>query len=194
MFPPLQRSAHPLLDSLRPLHRSEYERLTALGSFSDERIELLSGLLVTMSPQDAEHAEVVCALTERLGEALRGRARVRPQLPLALGDDSEPEPDIAVVPLGDYSREHPTKALWVIEVSDSSLRKDREVKGPLYAAAGIGEYWIVDLVHRAVEVHRAPSGGLYADVSRHGQGGTLTPLAFTDLTVDVSQLVRVTKS
>lgn len=147
--------------SLRPLLRTEYERLVELGCFEDERLELLNGFLVRMSPQKAPHATAVSKLTELLVPACLGRARVRIQLPLIAGDDSEPEPDAAIVDLGDYSEEHPATALLVIEVADSSLPKDREVKAPLYAAAGIPEYWIVNLDERCVEVCRDPFAGRY---------------------------------
>ena len=116
-----------LLPSVRPLLRSEYERLVELGSFENERVELLWGHIVRMNPQKAPHAAVVHRLTCRLVAAidLPGRAVVRSQLPLALTLDSEPEPDLAIVPNGTYDVEHPHTALWVIEVADSSLDKDR---------------------------------------------------------------------
>src|SRR5450631_913480 len=117
-----------LLESVRPLHRREYDRLVELGSFDEERIELLRGMLVGMSPQGAEHADVVHRLAALLARGFGDRAVVRTHSPLALGEDSEPEPDVAVLAPGDYSREHPSTALLVIEVSDTSLRKDRAIK------------------------------------------------------------------
>ena len=123
-----------LLESLRPLRRREYNCLVELGVFDEERVELLDGVLVSMNPQGAEHAEVTAFLAERLTVSLSGRARVRAHSPLSLSDESEPEPDIAVVPAGDYARAHPTRALHLIEVADSSLRRDRELKAVLYAA------------------------------------------------------------
>ncbi len=126
-------------ERLRPLKRSEYDRLVAMGVFEGERIELLYGTLVEMSLQEPPHANPVQELTERLMTALAGRAKVRIQLPFIAADESEPEPDVAVVPLGDYSREHPSRAHFVVEVAHSSLRKDREVKGPLYAASEVAE-------------------------------------------------------
>jgi Uma2 family endonuclease len=179
-----------LLDSLRPLRRREYDRLIALGAFADERIELLAGVLVVISPQGAEHAETAAYLAERLAVALAGRARVRAHSPLSLSDESAPEPDVAVVPLGDYSREHPTSALLVIEVADSSLRKDRELKTELYAEAGVPEYWIVDLVSRCVHVHRAPKGGRYDDVSTLSPGAVVSPAAFAEIAIDIREVLR----
>jgi Uma2 family endonuclease len=179
-----------LLESLRPLHRREYDRLVALGSFEDERIELLRGMLVGMSPQGAEHADVVHRIAALLARGLGDRAVVRTHSPLALGDDSEPEPDVAVVPPGDYAREHPGTALLVVEVSDTSLRKDREIKAPLYASAGVPEYWVVNLVDRRVEVFRAPRGGRYMDVSEQVREATLRPVAFADVAIEVGEVLR----
>jgi Uma2 family endonuclease len=152
-----------------------------LGAFEDERIELLRGLLVEMSPQHPLHAGVVGKLSELLVLALVGKAHVRVQLPFALSDDSEPETDIAVVPVADYTIDHPHTAFLIIEVAQSSLRKDRFIKAALYAEAGIPEYWIVDVVGRAVEVHGHPAGGGYVDVRRVERIQTLALGAFPDV-------------
>jgi Uma2 family endonuclease len=176
-------------EQLRRLTRAEYDRMVDLGMFENERVELLYGMLVTMSPQGAPHAEVTSVLTEHMLRCVGDRARVRAHSPLALGPDSEPEPDVAVVPAGDYSRAHPTTAHLVIEVADSSRDKDRQVKGRLYAAAGIPEFWLVDLVDDVVEVHRRPGGGAYGSVERHGRGATLAAEAFPDVQVAVADLL-----
>ncbi len=189
----LPESSATLLESRRPLRRREYDHLVQLGAFDDERLELIDGVLVAMSPQGAEHAHLVSKLARILTTALGLRAEVRSHSPLAISDESEPEPDIAVAPPGDYAREHPKTALLVVEVADSSLRKDHALKTPLYAAAGIAEYWIVNLVDRVVEVHRAPDpkAERYTDVSTHAQGGEpLRVLAFPDVTVAVADLIR----
>jgi len=99
--------------------------MVALGLFQDERVELLRGVLVKMSPQLAPHASTVQRLTQLLITRLQGRFALRVQSPLALSDDTEPEPDLAVVELGDYDTEHPTTARLVIEVSDTTLKRDR---------------------------------------------------------------------
>ncbi|HVY45124.1 MAG TPA: Uma2 family endonuclease [Minicystis sp.] len=174
----------------RPLRRGEYDQLVRLGAFEGERVELLRGVVVEMTPNDPEHANPVDRLAERLTVAIAGRARVRVQQPLCAADESEPEPDLAVVPLGDYRAEHPREALLVIEVARSSLRKDREVKGPLYAASGFGEYWIVDVADHTVEVRRAPHDETYRTVMRLAEGETLRPEAFPDVTVPVAEIFR----
>jgi Uma2 family endonuclease len=172
----------------RPLKRTEYDRLVALGAFEDERIELLHGVLVDMSPNDPLHVSPIDRLNMILTPALLGRAIVRIQSPIVAHDESEPEPDVVVVPLGDYRKEHPASALLVIEVALSSLNKDRKVKAPLYAASGFPEYWIVNVAETAIEVHRTPSDGRYAGVTRHSIGEVLRPEAFPDVTVNVAEV------
>jgi Uma2 family endonuclease len=179
-----------LFESFRPLRRGEFDRLVELGTFDDERVELLSGVLVQMSPQGAEHSSVVSELATLLIVALGSRAKVRTHSPLALSEESEPEPDIAVVLPADYTRELPTTALLVIEVADSSLRKDRQLKAALYAAAGVAEYWIVNLAERVVEVQRAPKDRGYENVTRHDPDQNLRVAAFADVELAVSQFLR----
>ncbi len=142
-----------------------------------------------MGPQYAPHASTVDRLNELFLPRLVGLARVRIQLPLALSDDSEPEPDVAVVALGDYDEEHPRTALLVIEVSDSSIRKDRELKPAIYAEAGILDYWIVNLRDRTIEVHREPRSGQYQRVRTCAEGEIVTPLAFSDLSLEVTRIL-----
>jgi Uma2 family endonuclease len=162
-----------------------------LGFFAQERVELIDGLLVTMSPQGSRHANIVARLATRLLPALLDHAEVRIQSPFAAGGDSEPEPDIAVVPLADYWRNHPANAFLIVEVSDSTLAKDRSIKTRLYARAGIAEYWIVDLEANVVEVRRQPQGDGYLDVTRHGRGERLSLLAFPDVSVETDQILPV---
>lgn len=105
-------------------------------------------------------------------------------------DESEPEPDIAVVALGDYSEAHPSLALLVVEVADSSLRFDREIKAPLYAASGFREYWIVNLCDQVVEVHRHARGDVWTEVVHHLRDAVLSPLAFPDVKIAVADIIR----
>jgi Uma2 family endonuclease len=175
-------------EQVRPLKRSEYDRLVALGMFEDERVELIRGVLVKMSPQLAPHASTIRKLTQILMAQLQGRFTLSIQLPLALSDDSEPEPDVAVVPLGDYDTQHPTTALLVIEVSDTTLRKDR-AKAALYASAGIGEYWIVNLGARAVEIYSSPDGDRYAEVRTLHASDVLRPTALADVAIPISEIL-----
>jgi Uma2 family endonuclease len=182
---------------VRPLRRAEYDRLVALGVFADERLELLRGALIEMTPQRAAHASSVQRLSKRLIEGLSERAIVRVQLPLALSDDSEPEPDVAVVPPGDYWDAHPAIAWLVIEVADTSVTKDREVKQRLYAEAGIPEYWLVNLAEGQVEIYTEPSvsGGAgsspaYCNRAIAKPGQRLSLGRFPDVSLEVSEFVR----
>jgi Uma2 family endonuclease len=141
----------------RRFTREEYYRMAELGLFRGERVELIEGDIIKMSPVSAEHVTCVHRLFQWLFQVFSD-ATVRIQSPLNLGD-SEPEPDIAVVPgkAGDYLHAHPTTALLVVEVAQTSLEYDREVKAPLYARAGIPEYWIVNLDGQCIEVYRDPA-------------------------------------
>jgi Uma2 family endonuclease len=153
------------------LTRDDYYRMGEAGILGErDRVELLDGQLVDMSPIRPRHALVVDALTELLITAFTGRARVRVQNPVVLDNGSEPQPDVALVrfPWHGHPQSHPEPAdiFLLIEVADSSLDLDRRVKLALYARAGIREVWIVDLTTDAVLVHRDPSGGQYGSVSK----------------------------
>jgi Uma2 family endonuclease len=173
---------------VRPITRSEYERMIELGLFQDERVELIRGVLVKMSPQLAPHASTIRKLTHLLVARLQGRFAVSIQSPLALSNDSEPEPDVAIVPLGDYDTRHPSTAVLVIEVSDTTLRKDR-LKAAVYASAGIGEYWIVNLGARTVEAHASPDGDRYAETRTLRTGDVLRPVAIADVELAVAEIL-----
>ena len=176
-------------ERIRPIRRVEYDRMVELGLFEDERVELLAGVLVEMSPQGVPHSYAIRELTELFVLGLRGRAKVGPQLPFALDDDSEPEPDLAITPAPDNAREHPSRAYLIVEVADSSLRKDRRIKAALYAAAGVEEYWVVNLVDGVVEVHRQPGAGGYESITVAGRGETVSPLRFPDLAIHVDAIL-----
>jgi Uma2 family endonuclease len=177
------------LETLRPLKRSEYDRLVELGVFADEKVELLYGMLVRMSPQGTRHAFVIRTLLNRLVTLLAGRALVQAQSPIAASDESEPEPDVAVVEPGPYLTDHPSTAHLVVEVADSSLAKDVRLKARLYAQTGIPEYWVVDLENDAVVVHRDPMGDGYRDVRTVRRGDSLRLLAFPDVSIAVTDVL-----
>jgi len=179
-------------DRIRPLKRAEYDRMIELGLFDeDERLELLEGILVAVRPPGAPHAYAVQSLDAILQRAFAGRSDVivRAQLPLALGTDSEPEPDVAVVPSADYAAFHPSTALLVVEVAQESAAKDRQWKARVYASAGISEYWVFDLKQRVVDVHREPRGGRYEQVTRHGEDAVLQPRSILGVEVLVKAVL-----
>jgi Uma2 family endonuclease len=177
-------------DKIRPLRRVEYDKLVSLGAFEGERIELIDGALLQMSPIGPPHGEAVDRITELLVLALAGRARIRTQGSFAAGDLSQPEPDVSVLPLGDYHTAHPTRALLIIEVAESSLGHDRGRKARLYAECNVPEYWIVNLLERTVEVHRSPTLAGYDEQSHHAKGGKLRLLAFPDVELAIDDFVR----
>jgi Uma2 family endonuclease len=167
------------------------------GIFSpDERVELLNGEILTMTPQNSPHAATV-GLVERVLQRVFGSDHwVRVQLPLIVDPDSEPEPDLAVVSgtPRDYVAEHPRTALLVIEVADTSLDKDRDRKAAIYARAGIPEYWIVNLAERCLEVYRNPVAppsqpGTYRSSQKLGPSESIAPLTAATATVAVADLL-----
>jgi Uma2 family endonuclease len=186
----LDRLADLSPERVRPLRRVEYERMAAEGRFEGERVELLEGVIVEMSPQDPHHAGTVQRLTEALARVLLGRAGIRVQLPLSVSDDSLPEPDVAVVAPGDYDDAHPSAAFLVAEVAETSLRKDRLVKADLYAIAGVVEYWVVNLVDRRIEVHTDAVGGRYTRQMPAQRGEAIRLRVFSDVEIAVSDIVR----
>ncbi len=176
-------------DSIRWLRRREYDQLVQLGVFEGEKVELLFGRMVEMSPIGRAHAYAVWRLTQALTVALAGRARVQAQSPVAASDDSEPEPDVAVLELADFLDDHATSAHLIVEVADSSLDKDLQLKARLYADMGVPDYWVVDLLHRVVVVHRGPGDGRYADVTTVGSSGTVAPLRFVEVILRVDEIL-----
>jgi Uma2 family endonuclease len=183
----------------RRFKRVEYDRLTELGFWQpDERLELLDGLLVFREPQHAPHATAVRLTLRALRDAFGSRWLVDCQLPVALDDMSEPEPDAAVVPGDprDYREGHPERPVLIVEIADSSLTKDRTLKLALYARARIADYWIVNLVDEVVEVYRdpveAPSSPLgwgYASATIARPPDVITPLAAPDSRIAVADLL-----
>ena len=173
----------------------EFHQMAAAGILGeDDRVELLEGEIVRMSPIGKGHAACVKRLNRWFGERLAGRVLVSVQDPIRLGDRSEPEPDIALLRprSDDYAQSLPTArdVFLVIEVADTSDVPDRDVKLPIYARAGIPETWLVRLPNRTVEVHRDPGPNGYASVTTLGPGDTLMPLTFPDAGLPVAELLK----
>ena len=178
------------LDSIRPLSRAEYDRMVELGMFANERIELLRGALVKMSPIGWLHTRLTSWFTEQLILQLDRTYEVRCQGSFAASEWSEPEPDLAIV-RKDYSlRDLPSEILLIIEVADSSLQHDRTTKVALYAEAGIPEYWIVDLKQMTVEVYTQPVGSTYAKIEMLRDGDTLRPRELPTVAIAIAELPR----
>lgn len=173
---------------------ADYYRLAEVGILApDARVELLDGEILRMSPMGSRHAGTVGRLNFLLGQALGDRAFVNSQVPLRLNDFSEPEPDLLVLPMREdfFTRSHPgpEDVYLVVEVSDTSLTFDRQVKLPLYAASGVAEVWIVDLPEGLLRVHRRPAGREYAEIRSLAPGESVSPLAFPDVSFPVERLI-----
>ncbi len=178
--------------ALRPFTVAEYHRMAEVGIFApDERVELLDGQIIPMSPIGSQHAAHVDRLTQFFVQECAHMAIVRVQSPIRLGQHSEPEPDIALLrPRADYYAEaHPTAAdvYLVVEVADSSLAYDQQQKVPRYAAAGIAEVWVLDVLAARLTVYRQPGAAGYGQQFAPAADDPLT-LAALPLTLRAGQV------
>lgn len=179
--------------------REDYYRLAEAGVFAERRVELIKGQIFQMSPQKSKHTLGVSRGERALRAVFQPHGSyVRVQFPLELGADSDPEPDLAIVPgePEDYGDAHPTSAQLIVEVADTSLEMDRGRKASLYAGAGIADYWIVNLVDQQLEVYRDPVpdpeqiyGHGYASVTILARGAVVTPLAASGTSIAVADLL-----
>ncbi|MDX1964705.1 MAG: Uma2 family endonuclease [Pirellulales bacterium] len=172
----------------------EYHRMGEVGILdSDERVELLVGEIIKMCPLGYAHIACVNMLNFLLVTSLGNRAIVSVQNSVRLNTYSEPEPDVAIFhpPADVYRQRMPAAAdvSWLIEVADSSLLKDIQVKLPLYAAAGIPEVWIVNLVEQRIEVYTQPVNGAYQQQRSAGPGEAVAPQTFADVRLSVNQIL-----
>lgn len=183
--------------ALRRWTRQEYDRLVVQGFFHpEERLELMEGEIVRMTPQGSLHATAIRLVEEALRAAFGTGFDVRVQMPLALTDDSEPEPDVAVVTGNprDYRDTHPSAAVLIVEVADATVPYDRERKRALYARVGIADYWIVNLLDRRLEVFRRPTlpgspDASYAETAVLAAHDRIAPLAAPENPIAVSALL-----
>ena len=182
-----------VMASRRRFTRAEYYRMAEVGILGrHDRVELIKGEIIEMSPIDRRHSAFVTNLNQLLVVRLAGRALVSVQGPVALTEDTEPQPDLAVL----RRRRVPYKereawaedAVLLIEVADSSLAYDRTTKLRLYAEADIPEYWVVDCIPESVEVHRTPGPDGYRDVTRITGTATLALQAFPDVELTTTEI------
>jgi hypothetical protein len=182
--------------------RVEYDRMIECGIFDedcrDNRLELIDGLLVLREPKTPPYVTAVSLGERALSAAFGEGFHVRPYGPVALDDDSEPEPDLSVVrgEISDYAHEHPARPVLIVEVALTSLAFDREFKSSLYARAGITDYWVLNLVDEVLEVRRgpvtseaAPYGWTYERLTVLGREDVVTPLAAPTAAVAVANLL-----
>jgi Uma2 family endonuclease len=169
-----------------------YHHAVNAGVFADQAVELLKGEIVLMAPEGVPHAASSSNAGDYLRELLGHRAKVREGHPITLPNDSEPEPNIAVVdPDATIYRLHhpyPENIFWIIEFSNSSLQKDLEIKSTVYAEVGIAEYWVMNLRTLELIVFRDPVNGEYRSQVTLTQGD-IRPLAFPDVCVSVQRLL-----
>ncbi len=171
-----------------------YHQAVEAGVFDDQSVELLNGELIEMSPEDIPHAGLSSDGADYLRERCGHRAKIRESKPITLPNNSEPQPDIAIVkPLGDiYKTErHPyvEDIFWLIEYADSSLQKDLEIKAKTYASANIPEYWVINLKTRELIIFCDPINGEYQSQVKLTRG-VISPLCFPELQIDVLRLIR----
>lgn len=177
--------------------RADLIRLYELGFFNGQRVMLIDGEILAMPPMNREHANGILYTLQVVQGVFGPNFTIRPQLPLALGQTTDPEPDIAVVQ--GPARSHPdtpTTALLVIEVADTSLAYDLGQKASLYAAAGIADYWVLDVVNHRLHVFRDPRpdstqrfGHGYYQHTINGPTDRISPLAAAGSSVQVSDLL-----
>jgi Uma2 family endonuclease len=146
-------------------------------------------MLVARSPIGGVHSYVVTRLHEALYDALGKRGVIQVQGPFAATDESEPEPDLLVLPREGYSPQKPRHALLVVEVADSSLRIDRGFKRQLYAGIGIKDFWLVNIPQGVIEVYRGPRKRSYARCTVYRRGQSVSPLAFPDVRIAVGEVL-----
>jgi len=172
----------------------EYYRMAEAGVLgSEDRVELIGGEVVQVAPIGARHVGCVIRMTDAFNAAFRGRAIVSPKLPVRLDDYNEPQPDLALLEMRAdfYSSKTPEArdAVLVVEISDTSLRYDRDVKLLRYAAAGIPEVWIADLGADLLRVYREPSGEEYTHSRAFGRDDTVTVAAFPEVVFRIGDLL-----
>jgi Uma2 family endonuclease len=171
----------------------DYDRMIATGQLTEnDRVELIRGEIIEKMAIGPSHSSRVKWFVKHLGPLLGDAAIIGAQDPVRL-DDSEPEPDISIVrPRDDlYATGHPRSddIFLLVEVADSSLEFDRDVKGSMYADAGIREYWIVNLIDDCIEIHRDPRGGVYRDVRTVARDETSNLLAFPQIVLKGNEIL-----
>lgn len=179
-----------LPDAFRPLLRTEFEQMVAAGLFDNVPVELVGGVLIEMSPIGPEHMGLLVWLNKRLVGLCGDDYAVSPQNPLAVDDISEPQPDLAILPPGEFRglADVPSGALLVIEFAKSSLRFDLGEKARRYAMAGYPEYWVIDVEAGIVHVHRGPHDDATWRSVVQQSDGPLVATAAPQITLDAADL------
>jgi Uma2 family endonuclease len=180
--------------TLRKWTVKEYHKLGEMGFFHpEERVELLSGNIIKMSAKGTAHTSATRRTASVLRDLLGNQAAIYTQDPIALDDNSEPEPDIAVVRIDpfDYATHHPTpsEVYLIIEVADSSLTFDREIKAKIYARSGIADYWVVNVGDRQLQVFREPSENGYQSEVILAETASISPIEFPAFNIAIQAML-----
>lgn len=180
--------------SHRRLTVDEYYDMARTGLIGpDERVELIEGEVVRMPPIGDRHGSAVEELTELLVQAVAGRARVRCQMPVRLNNYSEPQPDFAVMRprTGRNDRAHPsaTDVFLIVEISNTTMRYDLDVKVPLYARHGVPEVWVIDLKHHKLHFYRSLLEGTYREITSVADDGITVVPGVAGATVDLAEIL-----
>lgn len=169
----------------------EWHDLVESGVLAGKRVELLEGEIIEVSPEEIPHRNTNHKVVKYLRELLNGVAEVYESHPITL-DNSEPEPDVAIVRLPesiyDIHHPYPQDVYWLIEISNRTLDRDLEQKATTYARNGIGEYWVIDLQNNKLIVHTQPQSDRYSQIVEY-KTGTISPLAFTQITIPLNRLL-----
>ena len=173
---------------IRRMHVEEYMRLVDAGCYEDERVELLDGVVVEMSPQGEDHAHLIVLFTRLLARRLPQDFMVAPQCTYRLPPLSAPEPDFAIVTAPSVWRKQHA-AVWVIEIAVTSQRRDRGLKAKIYAKGGIPEYWVIDAA-KLVYIHLDPSPDGYRSIIRYDVTDQLAPRAVPQLVISLDDLMN----
>ncbi|MBS9388372.1 MAG: Uma2 family endonuclease [Dolichospermum sp. WA123] len=185
--------AKPRLNTFR-LNVSQYHQMSEVGIFSEnDKVELINGEIIEMSPIGRRHAACVDRINRLFSNILGMKVIVRVQNPIILNNLSEPEPDIALLqPRADFyesGHPQPQDIFLLIEVADSSLEYDRDVKIPLYASSGITEVWLVDIYEQVIIVYRYPSENGYSDIQKLSRGEKMSIQAFPEINLVVDNIL-----
>jgi Uma2 family endonuclease len=184
-----------LAAELRSLTVQDYHRMVESGILAaDERVELIDGQLFKIAAKGTAHSAAATRIERTLSQRLGDRVLLRFQAPIQLNDLSEPEPDVAIVKLNplDYEDHHPTPAeiFWLIEVADTTLKRDRELKAPAYGRSQLQEYWILDLQERHLFVFQEPIATGYTSEQVLSEQEAIAPLAVSDCPINIQEFLR----
>jgi len=188
-----------MIAEVRLITVQEYHKMGETGIISaDEKVELIEGQIIKKPMKGTSHEAAITRAERALRKPLEDRVLLRLQSAVRLSDYSEPEPDIAVVypDAMDYEDHHPTppEIYLIVEIADTTLKRDKESKAKVYAKAGINDYWVLDITNRQLYAFREPTATGYKNEQILSDDATISPIAFPNVTIKVSEMLRPTRS